>query len=523
MLKRLELDFWNNPLVVSALRLRIRRGSPVMFMTGYLLLLGVVCAFIYQYRVNYLDVWPQICLAVVLGVQTVVSGIVAMTSLSASMQAEVLNRTLDFQRIAAISPLKILIGKLFGEAALAFLLIAAALPLVGVLCAAGAAAPWDVAVVYIQVVTTTLAAGAVGMIHPLELPEGKTSGGSSPRGPAVGVSMTMIFVLPSLIGNFASAVQTPAVSALLATFTPAVGIYGLFQDNLWTLRWPFFGFGVPFAIVGPLLQLVLVWIVLIGMRRRMINPQDPALDKTTALFVVALVDLLAASLFFDSSPLAADVVVRAAGFVVVHLVVTYIAAAASCPNRRSTESFQWRRRGPYPPHLWWGDRAVNTAWVIAATLVGQAVFWGLIVAADARFHADTPWTTLSQLAAAATLLSIALTTLLQFVAMHANKGAFWLVLIAFALASSLPHVAGEYYRNVELLALAPSAHFAGWFGGDLQLQSWRYTAMLLAPCGLVAAATLAGQFRRNRYLKAKVDARIRSMQTPPPASTPALS
>jgi len=46
----MHLDFWNNPLVVTALRIRYRRGGLMNLMTVYFLLLVTGGAVLYYYR-----------------------------------------------------------------------------------------------------------------------------------------------------------------------------------------------------------------------------------------------------------------------------------------------------------------------------------------------------------------------------------------------------------------------------------------------------------------------------------------
>src|SRR5438309_10536572 len=125
----MHFDFWNNPIVVSAFRVKYRRGGVFNVTTIYLLLLitaGVLFAS-YNDPVRF-GPWPRNYLLALLGVQFAVSALVAGSTTAASIRTEVISQTLDFQRIATLSPSQILLGKLLGEPALAYLLAIATVP-----------------------------------------------------------------------------------------------------------------------------------------------------------------------------------------------------------------------------------------------------------------------------------------------------------------------------------------------------------------------------------------------------------
>src|SRR5438874_2081859 len=97
----MRIDFWNNPIVVSAFRVKYRRGGVFSITTIYILLLIAGGGLLARYTDSRtLGPWPRNYLLAVLSLQFVVSGIVAGSATNGSMRAEVLNRTLDFQRIA---------------------------------------------------------------------------------------------------------------------------------------------------------------------------------------------------------------------------------------------------------------------------------------------------------------------------------------------------------------------------------------------------------------------------------------
>ena len=63
-----------------------------------------------------------------------ISFMMAFSTTSQSMRNEVVNRTLDFQRIATLSPVQILLGKLLGEPMLAFFSIIPTIPIAVYCC-----------------------------------------------------------------------------------------------------------------------------------------------------------------------------------------------------------------------------------------------------------------------------------------------------------------------------------------------------------------------------------------------------
>jgi len=98
----MQYDFWNNPLVVSAMRLKYRRSSPGITTCLYLLVLLTIGAALHHYQGRYLMPPGRAFLLVILGLQFMVSGALALFTVANSINAEVANRTLDFQRIVSL-------------------------------------------------------------------------------------------------------------------------------------------------------------------------------------------------------------------------------------------------------------------------------------------------------------------------------------------------------------------------------------------------------------------------------------
>src|SRR5207247_7007365 len=165
------------PIVVSAFRVKYRRGGLFNSAALYLLLLTVGGAVLFYYDHVIGGPWPWarkyfVCL---MSLQFFVSTVIAASTTAASMRSEVASRTLDFQRIAALSPRQILLGKLLVEPALAYLLAVATVPL-AVWCWLFGGVTFEVMVlVYVTLATSTLLSGSFGLIIRLEPRAGKTA------------------------------------------------------------------------------------------------------------------------------------------------------------------------------------------------------------------------------------------------------------------------------------------------------------------------------------------------------------
>src|SRR4051812_22481905 len=98
---------WNNPIVVTAFRVRYRRGGLFTTTVLYVALLAAA-GMAWSYYVQVYDVrgtnpvlvYFMCLMALQLGVGVFLAGV----RTAASMKNEVMNKTLDFQRTAALGP-----------------------------------------------------------------------------------------------------------------------------------------------------------------------------------------------------------------------------------------------------------------------------------------------------------------------------------------------------------------------------------------------------------------------------------
>src|SRR5437879_5584091 len=178
----MKLDFWNNPIVVSAFRVRYRRGGIFNLTTVYLMALVIGGILLYRYRDKFSGTWPRNYLLALLGVQFFISAIVAASSTASSIRHEVANRTLDFQRISSLSPWQIVLGKLLGEPALAYLLAIASIPLTAWCWMLGVegVSLLVLLLMYVNLARSTVLLGSLGLLQPVDPSPGRTS---TRRGP----------------------------------------------------------------------------------------------------------------------------------------------------------------------------------------------------------------------------------------------------------------------------------------------------------------------------------------------------
>src|SRR5947209_19658695 len=96
----MKLDFWNNPIIVSAFRVRYRRGGFTSGLAPYLIGLAALGAGLEYYQDKLSVPWTRIYYPLLMGFPFLMSGVMASASTAGSMRSEVINRTFDFQRIA---------------------------------------------------------------------------------------------------------------------------------------------------------------------------------------------------------------------------------------------------------------------------------------------------------------------------------------------------------------------------------------------------------------------------------------
>ena len=354
----MKLDFWNNPIVVSAFRVKYRRGGLSSKVVLYLLVLTTGGAVIEYYNAELGGRWQRIYYLSLMVVQFLVSVFAASISTAVSMRTEVVNRTLDFQRIAALSPRQILLGKLLGEPALAYLLAVATVPL-AVWCWLFGGVTFEVMVlVYVTLATSTLLSGSFGLIIRLEPRAGKTANNTTGgEGVLFGLLGGLLLPLPIAIG--------------------------LMMGDVWRVAVPVFGLEVPALLLVPVVQLVLAVLPFQAMVRLLIHPQNPLLSKPTAYATLAVIDLSAGAVLYDGGNWALlgwSFTSRGVTFWLVHLIAGIILMNLITPRGEILETWVWRFRGrsSYLRDMSLGDRSPNGLALLAFCGIGITAFLLLV-------------------------------------------------------------------------------------------------------------------------------------------------
>ena len=525
----MKLDFWNNPIVVSAFRLKYRRGAPTLMTCLWLVALLALGAILHRYRGGLPVPWARAYLVAVVGLQFVVSAIYAWSTTYSSLRAEVTQRTLDFQRIAAMSPRQILLGKLLGEPAGSYLLAIATVPLAVVCSALGGASLPVIFWLYLNLITTGLMCGSLGLVQPLEVDASKPASSGSTLGNAVAMGIILLMFMPAVVANAANLAGNPVTGLLFGCLTPVLSIHGVAVGQPWQHQLTLWGAGLPFLLIAPVVQLALASVCFESTARRMINPLNPSMGKPQAYAVLVVVDVVAAGLLFDPRPWPNPVAGTVAAFCLVHLVASLLVVGRVTPWREALLSWVWRFRGR---SSWLraslvGDRSENTAVLAVFCLIGAAgvVLLVWLPAVLLGQPGAAPMVAARQAAPvllATPLLIVSLGVLYQWFALVAGRYGWTAFALLVGLAVLLPVLVGEYYDQflpqvtgqrypleVKLArSLSPASHYARWLddtADPLPLPP------LLGSYGLLLVGVWVLVRRRIRRHVAVVDGKLAAM------------
>ncbi|HEV8060779.1 MAG TPA: hypothetical protein VGP68_12945 [Gemmataceae bacterium] len=465
-------DFWNNPLIVTSLRIRYRRGGLMNLMTAYFLVLVAGSVLLFYYRDRFAGPFPRNLLLGVLGVQFLISFMMASSITSQSLRNEVANRTLDFQRIATLSPFQILLGKLLGEPVLAFFSIIATIPIAVYAClilgVEGMTSFGNFLLVYATLVTTTVLSGATGLLQPLEQdPNGKTKPANNLGAILFG---SLFCAVPVLVLGGQSILSTGWSAAILGILTPIPTYVGIFHGDPWKYRMEFYGREIPFFVLTPLMQLAMVGLIVHAMMRRLVNPSRTILSRPLAYLLLFACDLIVGGVFYDGvPPNGLGLYAKSAAFWLVHMIFGLLLITMVTPSRDTLWSWLWRFRGQ---RSWVGDsslgeRSVNTLVLVIMAGLGLIDYFAmLVVPARTVFAPDEVNRFMPeaiQIAVACTTLFLAAGSLFQWLIIafdRSGRGFFFTLLVLLVMPV---HLAGYYFHIGFLLALAPSDHFRHWF------------------------------------------------------------
>lgn len=491
----MTLDFWNNPIVVSAFRVKYRRGGLSSSILLYVTLLAVGGAVMQYYNLLLGGNWQRKYYIALMGLQFGLSIFMASISTAASLRAEVISRTLDFQRIAALSPQQILLGKLLGEPALAYLLAVASIPLAVWACLLGGVTPDVLVLVYVYLATTIFMAGSFGLANRLEPPPGKPATAyASGEGAAVGIMLSVGLAVPLF--------------------------YGLLTNNILKPDVPFFGYHVPTVFIIPVVQLALAILPFHIMVRLLVHPQNPMVSRPVAYLTLALIDFLAAAVLAD--PRMWGMIrgwtfgTRTAAFCVAHLVASGILMTLMTPRGEIVETWVWRFRGQGSWLRTWllGDRAPTTGALLVFCVQG-VLGWLLFLWLPAHLMEDPTQVAPGLPVAGAALLATVFLTLafgvLYQLVMFLPTRRRSLVSNFISLIVFIPYLVGKAREVLPvdfILTISPIDQFKHWLNPGLE--PLPLPPLLLLYGFLFLAGFLALQARLGR-LQAEVRQKLQAM------------
>ncbi len=372
----MQYDFWNNPLVVSAMRLKYRRSSPGITTCLYLLVLLTIGATLHHYQEAYNMPPGRAFLLAILGLQFLVSGGIALFTVANSMNAEVTNRTLDFQRIVSLRPYEILLGKMLGEPAISYFLALATLPFAVICWLEGSVTVVTMIWFYINLATFTLLCAAIGTIHTLVLSTNTTGMRRNNNG-SVGLAFIWVpmMIFPTLLTRGTGWLQDSWLGAIINLCTPIGSLRFLFKGQPWDAQITLWGYTFPSLVVAPLMQLVLAYWIVMAMSRRLKNPIDPPVRRLHTYAALIIFDLLLAGVCFTQWQHGMATGRLLAQFGLSHLIASLVFLIGITPVKQVLVSWLWRfqTREPWLRSSCLGSRSEITLVLPIYCLLGVVI------------------------------------------------------------------------------------------------------------------------------------------------------
>ncbi|MBI3466243.1 MAG: hypothetical protein HY000_24780 [Planctomycetes bacterium] len=461
----IQLDYWNHPLIVKAVRVKYRGGRIFWTASSYLLLLmmGGVALHRYQQLLQFED-WARVYFIIMISVQFFIAGMIALSTTASSMQSEVTTRALDFQRIAAISPIQIVLGKVIGEPVTSYLLSMSTIPIAVLCCTQTNIAGEEVVLLYVTLATTSFLGACLGIQHTLD-PTSKGANAGAVVGmlgaliiPAIGMPVAALGARVGLAG---------LLRALVGLLTPVFSIKGMAMPGLtiWSEQMPFFGANIPYALLTPVAQLALAALLVLFMTRRFTQPLLTSLSKLQSYAVLIVLDLLWAGLEYESVFLARGLTDAGMRYAMGHTVLALGVLSRATPGRETVQSWVWRFRGRRSllADLWLGERSPNVLALITYSLIGPLVF-GLAVAVPAGISkpAVIQQALLEPLGIAGTvsvLVILCYGVCCQAVNAAVGKGAGAIFFVSLLIGLLAPFAVGEGFGEPVITSLSPLATF----------------------------------------------------------------
>lgn len=473
----MRFDFWNNPLVVSAIRVKNRNNGLFNAVTGYLALLGCACVAawylfpVFQGRPVPAGVRLHLILVGLLAFQMVLSFFMALNMTGAAMTSEVASGTLDYQRLTPMTPAQVLFGKLLGPPVTVYLMTLGSIPFTFGLWALGAAniSFGTLLLLYLHLATTTLLGAALGLVKNLRSAPSQKDAESSGSGIGclllllIGPALSGLAMVPMLLRMR----ETAALASLLVPLGPMAGLFE-FHDP-WHYALDLFGVSIPFLLLTPVAQISLGALCFFGMVRRFTNTAIPAVSKPMAYATLAVIDLLAAAVLFEAQPAAPELGPRSTGYWLCHCVAVLFLTAWITADRSLLRTWIWRFRGRRSRlrDLWCMDRSENVLALLTFCGIGVAIYVlllalpAVLVSGWDKVQATDPAVVGSLLFAC--VVTISLGTFLQTCLFVAGGAGAWLLVLPMLL-DLLVFSFGRHFNLTGLLELSVVAHCASWRG-----------------------------------------------------------
>ena len=487
---------WNNPLVGTAFMLRARRGNLLTSITLYIVLL-IMAMFSWQYynAVNPMTggrgalINPhKVFLLFLFGGQCFLSGILMLGQAGGAIKNEVMNKTLDFQRIASTGPWDILLGKLLGTPLMSYLLAISAIPVAvfSLLNGAPGVTIIDLFLLWLQILTFLFLLGSFAIQNTLQISGAKGTGAST----GTGIMMAALGLITYSLfsgGDAVSYLQDPRRMTLGTLFSPLTGYAGISVENPWKAQFYWFDLRIPCLILAPVAHIIIAWFMLSIMARRLENIENTPLGKSKSYLMLLLFDLLAAGVLHSCSR--QSLVLGAAGFtlqqevaifLLLHGVMSIIYFIVLTPRSDTVMSWIWRFRvtGKYVSDSLLHDRAPNTLPVIV-NLLFAALGVGLLCLTSSDTFTDD-WFLRD---ASATVAVCILFLGLFYQALHLNSRKFGSVLFILFIfvTGAAPVIVGSIMRQAQIteyntvgywiLHVTPFSQILRWFTtGNEQLK-----------------------------------------------------
>lgn len=468
----MKLDFWNNPILVSTLRTRLRSGFVLHALAFYPLFLLMIGAAVPLFYPKAAADMPYYGFVILMIMQFAGCGLVSTASTSHSMKSEVVNQTLDFLRLTPLTPWQILLGKLLGEVTVPFFVAVASFPVALVCWTAGGVDLFTLSLLYANLLVYVLLCGSAGLVMRLEFREDKRVDTVS---------------LLALSGWFAA---LPILSAL------------------------------SLDLPGRLLVLLLLLPVMIGMAffnlhvmaRTLQSPLNPPVRRAFGYAIVLLLDILfaGAAAFLPREPAACAVFYWSA-----HLLVSAYLIQGVTPWREVLRTWCWRFRGSAAPlrDAWLGDRSGNGLAVLTAAMLGllayMLVFLPLAFAFDSRVELASNATGLWAIPLLSLMILLAYGYLFQWNSLIFGRSGNFVILL-FVAGLVAPYYIGIIEEITWFSQLSPFAHYVHWMDNPSHGLLDLFPVVLIG-LALVAFLARTSFAARMRYMNRVVDRKLGKM------------